>query len=97
MTYKLFQSFQYIQHLIKRYNTYASAEPRKNRFSYGALSHNIETKFGAAWKLLPIEKVGEVISYIQGRIDKTRQAKINKEKGYKAYSTFDEYCEKYRK
>jgi len=87
---------RYIQHLIKRYNEFASADPtRKTKFNYGTLSRNIETQFGSSWKLLPIEKVRDVSEYLQGRITKTRQARINKGKGYKAFSTYEEYIEKY--
>ena len=88
----------YIQHLIKRYNKFASTEPtRKRKFSYGALSDNIEKTYGAEWRLLPIEKADEVIAYIQARIERTRQAKINKGKGWKSFSTYAEYLEKYGK
>ena len=87
---------RYIQHLIKRYNEFASSEPnRKTKFSYGAISGNIETTFGSSWKLLPIEKASELSTYLQGRITKTRQARINKGRGYKAFSTYEEYVEKH--
>jgi len=88
---------KYISHLIKRYNEYASKEPsRRTKFSYGALSKNIETKFGASWKLLGIEYAQDVITYIQGRIDKTRIARINTGKGIPSYSFLDEYIKKYQ-
>lgn len=88
----------YIQRLIKRYNEFASSEPnRKSKYSYGAISKNITDKFGAQWKLLPVEKAPDVISYLQQRISRTRQARINKGKGWKAFSTFEEYVEKYGK
>jgi hypothetical protein len=87
---------RYIQHLIKRYNEFASADlTRKTKFNYGAISRNIETKFGSSWKLLSIEKARDVSEYLQGRITKTRQARINKGKGYKAFSTYEEYIKKY--
>ena len=88
----------YIQHLIKRYNEFASSEPtRKTKFSYGAVSKNIADNFGTEWKLLPNEKAPDVILYLQQRISRTRQARINKGKGWKSFSTFEEYLRKYGK
>lgn len=88
----------YIQHLIKRYNEFASSEPnRKTKFSYGAISKNIADNFGTEWKLLPIDKASDVIAYLQQRISRTRQARINKGKGWKSFSTFEEYSKKYGK
>lgn len=88
----------YIQHLIKRYNEFASSEPtRMTKFSYGAVSKNIADNFGTEWKLLPIEKAPDVIVYLQQRISRTRQARINKGKGWKSFSTFEEYLGKYGK
>jgi len=87
---------KYISHLISRYNQYASKEPsRKTKFSYGALSKNIETRFGSRWQLLGNEYAQEVISYIQERINKTRIALINKGKGIPSYSALDDYIKKY--
>ena len=87
---------KYIAHLISRYNEYASKEPnRKTKFNYGAVSKNVEAKFGARWQLLGGEYAQEIISYLQGRINKTRLARINKGKGYPAYSTLQEYIQKY--
>ena len=87
---------KYIAHLIKRYNEYASKEPsRKTKFSYGALSKNIETKFGSRWQLLGREYAQEIISYIQGRINETRIARMNKGKGHPSYSPLHDYIQKY--
>lgn len=87
---------KYIAHLISQYNKYASKEPnRKTKFSYGALSRNIENKFGSRWQLLGKEYAQEVISYIQDRINKTRIARINKGKGHPSYSLLREYIQKY--
>lgn len=87
---------RYIQHLIKRYNEFASSDKtRKTKFHYGAISTNIEFQFGSPWRLLPIEKARDVSIYLQGRIMKTRQARINKGRGYKAFSTFEEFVEKH--
>ena len=87
---------RYVQHLINRYNEYASSDrTRKTRFSYGALSGNIEAIFGVQWRLLSLERANEVFEYVQGRIAKTRRARMNKGKGYPAFSAYEEFLAKY--
>lgn len=87
---------RYCQHLINRYNDFASKEPsRSGKFSYAVISKNIETKFGSQWRLLPTASAPEVFSYLQSRIDRTRMAKLNKSKGHPSYSTYHEYLTKY--
>jgi hypothetical protein len=85
---------RYIQYLISRYNEFASKEPtRAIKFSYGALSKNIEHKFGAQWKLLPMAAFADLCTYLQARIDKTRFAKLNKSNGHSSYSSFTKYAQ----
>lgn len=87
---------KYVGHLISRYNEFASKDPnRKTKFSFGAVSKNIESKFGARWQLLGTEYAQDVIAYLQSRINRTRLAQINKGKSYRAFSTLEEYVEKY--
>lgn len=89
---------RYVQHLIKRYNEFAGSDnTRKTRFNCGVISRNIESNFGSEWRLLPMEKGNAVFEYLQGRIAKTRQAKINKGKGYSAFSTFEEFLVKHER
>jgi hypothetical protein len=47
--------------------------------------------------LLPLENANAVFEYLQGRIAKTRQAKINKGKGYRAFSTYEESLVKHER
>ena len=86
----------YIQHLIERYNKFASeGRAGHDRFSYGAISKNIADKFGAQWKLLSIEKASELIGYIQQRISRTRQARTNIGRGWLTSSrsaSWDEFA-----
>ena len=89
------QLSRYVQYLIKRYNEFASADKtRTKKFSYGAVSVNIETQFGASWKLLPIEKFDPVCAYLQQRIGKTILAKLNASKGQRSFSTYTEFVAK---
>lgn len=86
----------YIKYLIKRYNEFASCDPtRETKFNYSAIYVNIESNFGVKYDLVPINRSDELVDYIQKRIDKTRQARINKGKGYKSYSTFEEFVKKH--
>lgn len=92
---------KYISHLIERYNYYASNDPKyKNnpneKFKFGAIYGNLHKTFGANWKLLSSEKFDDVVEYLQKRILRTRLAKINKSKGYAAFSDYEEYLEKYK-
>jgi hypothetical protein len=87
---------RYLKYLIKRYNEFAGRDTtRKARFSYGAISRNIESNFGAEWRLLPLERANAVFEYLQARITKTRQARINKGRGYSAFSTYSEFLAKH--
>jgi hypothetical protein len=86
---------RYIQHLINRYNEFASKEPsRAAKFSYGAISKNIESVFHSQWKLLPLENFPSLSEYLHDRISKTRQAKSNRAKGYPSFSSYEEFLEK---
>lgn len=88
---------KYIAHLISRYNEFSSKNSgRKTKFSYGAISKNIENKYGARWQLLGSEYADSIITYLCDRIDRTRLARINKGRGYSAYSTLEEYIQKYQ-
>ncbi len=89
------QSSRYVQYLVNRYNEFARTErTRGTKFNFGAISKNIEHNFGAQWKLLPLERFDELCSYLQARIGKTRVAKSNGARGWRAYSGFDEFLEK---
>lgn len=89
---------RYMQYLIKRYNKFAGSDPtRGTRFNYGAISHNIESNFGSEWRLLSLEKANAVFEYLQARIAKTRQARINKGKGYPAFSAYEEFLAKHER
>lgn len=86
---------RYVQYLIKRYNEFASADKtRATKFSYGAISVNIERRYGASWKLLPSKHFADLCDYLQERILKTILGRVNARKGYKSFSTYLEFSEK---
>lgn len=83
---------RYIQHLISRYNEFASADKtRGTKFNYGVISKNIETNFRAPWKLVAMENFDALCDYLQKRIARTRIAKSNKAKGHRSFSSFEEF------
>lgn len=85
-------SHRYIRYLIDRYNEFAAPEPsRARKFSHGAVSRNIKSKFYSDWKLVPIEKFPALCTYLYDRIGKTRIAKLNRSKGYSSYKSFEEF------
>jgi hypothetical protein len=90
------QASRYVQYLIKRYNEFASADQtRRTKFSFGALSSNIETRFGAPWKLVPVEAFDALCEYLQQRIGRTILAKRNHAKGFPSFSTYEEFLTKH--
>ncbi|WP_323011063.1 HNH endonuclease signature motif containing protein [Paracoccus sp. (in: a-proteobacteria)] len=83
---------RYVQYLIERYNKFASADrTRASRFNYGAISKNVESNFGAQWRLLSMETFDAVCEYLQKRIERTIIAKTNAAKGMRAYSSYSEF------
>ncbi len=83
----------YVKHLIDRYNDFAGSDPtRKSDFFYGSIYGSIKKTFKVKWDFIPVGRFEELVEYLQKRIDKTRQANINKGKGYKSYSSFSDYC-----
>jgi hypothetical protein len=86
------QKSRYVQYLIRRYNEFASADKtRATRFSYGAISVNIESRYKAPWKLLSTSMFDEVCEYLQQRIGKTIIGKRNLSRGGKAFSSYAEF------
>ena len=83
---------RYVAHLIAQYNEFAAADKsRATKFSYAAISKNIETTFRARWQLLSMENFEAVCHFLQQRISKTRIAKSNSAKGYPSFSTFEQF------
>lgn len=88
---------RYVEHLIKRYNEFASKDPFSNRkFSHAVIRRNISKDFGGTVRDIAADKAGALISYLQGRIRKTSVGKKNEREGHKLYSTYNEFREKHR-
>jgi hypothetical protein len=80
----------YIKHLIDRYNDFAKLQKRRE-FNFGRIYSAIKHEFKAHWEWVPLSRFDELASFLQGRIDKTTQGKINGSKGHKNFSTFEDF------
>lgn len=86
---------RYIQHLIQRYQDFASRQPerRPGGFKFPAIYSAINTRYGVRnWKLIPLTKFDDVCSYLHGRIDRTWLGRVSSGNNY---STFAEFRTKY--
>lgn len=82
----------YIGHLIGRYQEYQKAHKTKEGSrKYMAIHNSLKKQFKGEWKMLPTDRFAELASYLQGRIDKSLLGRINKSRGIKNYSTFEEH------
>ncbi len=84
----------YVKHLIDRFNEFKKADKSVGDFKYSIIYTAIKRKFKCKWDLVPLERFFELIEYIQYRIDNTILGKVNKRKGIKNYSTYNEYKSK---
>lgn len=88
----------YIKHLIDRYNDFQKSDSTKGKYKYMAIYTAVKKKFKTKWDMVPLELFPDLVSYLQLRIDNTIVGKINKSRGKKSYSSFEEYLSKmYRK
>lgn len=85
----------YVKHLIDRYNEFASKQTRRTKFSFGAIYPAIKKEFKADWERIPLPRFIDLVEFVQHRIDRTLLGRINRGKGIKNYSTFDEYRKTY--
>jgi hypothetical protein len=88
------QKRNYTKHLIDRYHEFAS-EQGGRKFNYPAIYSEIKSHFGAKWDLVPLHRFSDLVEFLQRRIDRTMVGSMNRGKGRKNYSSFDEYLQKY--
>jgi hypothetical protein len=80
---------RYAHHLIQRYQYFASRQPGRI-FGHGAVYKAIERKFRATWEWVPLSQFAEFSAFIQEKIDRTQLGRINRSKGFKNYSSFEQ-------
>ena len=81
----------YVKHLIDRYNDFASKQTGRRRFSFVAIYSIIKKRFKADWERIPVTRFDELVDFVQARINRTQLGCINRGKGIKNFSTFDDY------
>jgi hypothetical protein len=85
----------YVKHLIDRYNNFASKQTRRTKFVFPAIYATIREEFKADWERIPLPRFEDLVDFLQKRVDRTQLGSINRGKGIKNYSTFEEYRRKY--
>ena len=83
----------YISHLISRYNEYKEWDVGKNKISYAVIYTHLKWQFKMGNRNilnLPIDRFGELVKYLQHRIDKTKFARV-KGNNHRNYSIFEEH------
>lgn len=85
----------YSKYLIDRYHEFKKAEVGKSKMNYKIFYGAIKREFGAKWDMIPLVRFEKLVSYIQGRIDKTILGKNHKAQQKKSYTTFEEYIAKH--
>src|SRR6266446_5470113 len=84
----------YVKYLIERYNRYREADERfgpADRFYYSLLFKNIESKFKAPTYFIPERRFGELVDFLQHRVDTTILGRVKAKRGMPNYESFDEY------
>src|SRR5437899_6651830 len=70
----------YVKYLVERYNRYREADARfgrTDRFHYSVLFKNIESKFKAPTYFIPEARFGELVDFLQHRVDNTILGRVN--------------------
>lgn len=82
----------YVKYLIDRYNEWQKIDKKKTgRYKYIAIYEGVKRQFKCKWDMVPKERFGELVAYLQRRIDNTRVGRIRKKRGQSSYKTFEEY------
>ena len=84
----------YATYLIRRYGDFKQAElkRRDEKFNWGALNKSIYTKYKAAGiNHIPVSRFGDLVDFLQAKIDKTILGRTQKSKGGRNYSSFEQY------
>ena len=82
----------YIAYLIGRYQEFQKGHASKtDRFKYIAIHAALKRELKGEWKLLSVDRFGEVVEFLHRRIDNTLIGKENKSKGIVSFHLFSEH------
>jgi hypothetical protein len=89
-----FPKRNYVNYLVERYNHCREADAsfgRTDRLQYSAIFKKIESKFKEPTYFIPEGRFGELVDFLQHRIDNTILGRANGTRGISNYKSFDEY------
>ena len=82
----------YAKYLISRYQEFQKSDARKiSDFKYIAIHNALKREFKGDWNLLPAERFGELIAFLQRRVDNTKLGRINQARSIPNYHSFEEH------
>lgn len=84
----------YLEYLVRRYNKFKEGHVGKAQMKYAVIKKRFEAKLGYPIKYTPLEHFTVACGWLQGRIDDTLVGRRNRARGYRSYSSFEEYCAK---
>ena len=86
----------YIDYLKKRYGDWKQVELNKKgeKFNWAAFTISLSKRYKASGiNYIDVRHFDDLASYLKSRIDGTIMGKVNKSKGIKNYSVFEEFSE----
>jgi hypothetical protein len=84
----------YIDYLLTRYSSHRKADTsfgRRTKFSHAEIHTTIQSEFGSKTFFIPTGHFGDLVRFLQGRIDRTILGKTNLSRGTRNYHSFDEH------
>ena len=86
----------YIDYLKKRYGDWKQIELNKKgeKFNWAAFTISLSKRYKASgFNYIAVRYFDDFVAYLKSRIDGTIMGKVNKSKGIKNYSSFEEFLE----
>lgn len=86
----------YVDYLKKRYGDWKQIELNKKgeKFNWGAFTISLSKKYKASGiNYIDVRHFDDLVTYLKSRIDGTIMGKVNKSKGTKNYSAFEDFLE----
>lgn len=83
----------YGKYLVSRYQEFQKGDSQKtDDFKYIAIHNALKREFKCDWKLLPSERFGELVLFLQRRINNTKLGRINHARAIPNYHSFEEHA-----
>lgn len=86
----------YAKHLIDRYREFGRIEKGES-FRDAVIYAAVKREFGCDWQWIPTEAFDGLCDYLQQRIDRTRQGRLNRSKKISNYSSFKDFQERLKR